>query len=214
MRFKWFANVVVITTLTIFIPPCEHPWTIFKSQPQNRMGRHQGDVHCAWLPFPSLGPGWFFSNALDQLCWPLKSLEKIPWKTKRRTRNINTIYLCGWYRNIGFKSFHKTVTDVLWFAQITSSSVAGNALRQHFTSLVFYPWLPVETMDWPHWKTFYLEAGGHLPVLNPENELMEPIHVFKAGFICDWIDYKKAISCPHVLLSHCTEFFLTSSVQD
>lgn len=52
-----------------------------------------------------------------------------------------------------------------------------------------------------------------LPVFDPEDELMEAVHVLEAGFVCHREDDEEPVPCPHVLLPHCTELLLAGCVQ-
>ena len=52
-----------------------------------------------------------------------------------------------------------------------------------------------------------------LPVLDPQYKLMKSVHMFKAGLVCDREDNEESISCPHILLPHCTELLLAGRIQ-
>lgn len=54
----------------------------------------------------------------------------------------------------------------------------------------------------------------HSPVLDSEDQLVEPVHVLEAGLVCHWVDDQETISSPHVLLPHCTELLLACSIQN
>lgn len=219
MWFKWFVNLVVaILTIFLFrlvkyffIPPLDH-FQVTATEQDGKKPR--GHTLClAAISFPW---SWvIFLKCIRSTLLATKIIGKDSLKDKKKNEKYQYTFIFAAGRGIiNFKSFHKTIADVR-SNNIIYYMLVGNVLQQHFTPLIFYRL----TASWIHGlatpkKTFDLEAGGHLPILNSENELMEPIHMFKAGFICDRINYKEAISRPHVLLSHCTEFFLTSSVQD
>lgn len=52
------------------------------------------------------------------------------------------------------------------------------------------------------------------PVLDSEDQLVEPVHVLEAGLVCHRVDNEETISSPHVLLPHCTELLLACSIQN
>lgn len=54
----------------------------------------------------------------------------------------------------------------------------------------------------------------HPPVFDSEDQLVEAVHVLEAGLVCHRVDYKEAISSPHVLLPHRTELLLACSIQN
>lgn len=54
----------------------------------------------------------------------------------------------------------------------------------------------------------------HPPVFDSEDQLVETVHVLKAGLVCHRIDYKETISSPHVLLPHRAELLLACRVQN
>lgn len=57
-------------------------------------------------------------------------------------------------------------------------------------------------------------APRHPPVLDSEDQLVEPVHVLEASLVRHRVDYKKTISSPHVLLPHCAELLLARSIQN
>lgn len=51
------------------------------------------------------------------------------------------------------------------------------------------------------------------PVLDTQDELVEAVHMLKAGFVSDGVDDEEAVPRTHVLLPHGTELLLPSRVQ-
>lgn len=60
---------------------------------------------------------------------------------------------------------------------------------------------------------FYSVRCCNPPVFDSQYELMKSVDVLKAGLIRHREDDEEPVSCPHVLLPHCTEFLLTGCVQ-
>ena len=53
----------------------------------------------------------------------------------------------------------------------------------------------------------------YLLVFHPKYLCVEVSHIFKGRWVCNWVHQHEAVPFPHVLLPHCTELLLTSSVQ-
>lgn len=61
--------------------------------------------------------------------------------------------------------------------------------------------------------SFLSQSCCTVPVFDPQDELMEPVHVLKAGLVSDGKDDEEAVPRPHVLLPHGAELLLACRVQ-
>lgn len=86
-------------------------------------------------------------------------------------------------------------------------------LRQRTQSEAFVTVAAVSCRCLAHKARIIIKSWAS-PVFDPKDELVEAVHMFKAGLVCDREHDEEPVPSPHVLFPHSTELLLACCIQN